>query len=100
VLSSFPLTKTDPTLDLGQLLLFSYGIDLSKDIARNCGVTANVDWTANTIFLKSQGGDLIAKAVARFNKLEELYALFLHAVDLMSRTDLRFHSSICRLCVD
>jgi hypothetical protein len=73
VLSSFFLTNPDPTLQLGQLLLFSYGIDLSKDIAGNCGVTANVDWTANTISLKSQDEDLITKAVECFNKLEELY---------------------------
>lgn len=55
------------------MLLFTHGIDLSKDIARNCGVAAYVDWSANTVTLASQDPDLIGKAVERFNKLEEFY---------------------------
>lgn len=55
------------------MLLFTHGIDLAKDIARNCGVTAYVDWSANTVTLTSQDPDLISKAVERFNKLEEFY---------------------------
>jgi len=56
------------------MLLFTHGIDLAKDIARNCGVTAYVDWVANTVTLTSQDPDLISRAVERFNKLEEFYA--------------------------
>jgi hypothetical protein len=68
-----PSSPSDPTLELGRMLLFTHGIDLSKDIARNCGVTAYVDWSANTVTLASQDPDLIGKAVERFNKLEEFY---------------------------
>ena len=55
------------------MLLFTHGIDLAKDIARNCGVTAYVDWVANAVTLTSQDPDLITRAVERFNKLEEFY---------------------------
>ena len=55
------------------MLLFTHGIDLAKDIARNCGVTASVDWSANSVTLISQDPDLIAQAVERFNKLEHFY---------------------------
>jgi len=55
------------------MLLFTHGIDLAKDIARNCGVSASVDWVENTVTLTSQDIDLIAKAVQRFTKLEEFY---------------------------
>jgi hypothetical protein len=64
---------SDPNLELGRMLLFTHGIDLAKDIARNCGVTAHVDWVANTVTMTSQDPDLIAQAVQRFNKLEEFY---------------------------
>jgi len=57
------------------MLLFTHGIDLAKDIARNCGVSAKVDWVANNVTLTSQDPDLIAQAVQRFNKLEEFYVL-------------------------
>jgi hypothetical protein len=57
------------------MLLFTHGIDLAKDIARNCGVTAHVDWVENTVTMTSQDPDLIAQAVQRFNKLEEFYVL-------------------------
>jgi hypothetical protein len=63
----------DPQLELGRMLLFTHGIDLAKDIARNCGVTADVEWAENTVTMTSQDPDLIAKAVQRFNKLEEFY---------------------------
>lgn len=63
----------DPELELGRMLLFTHGIDLAKDIARNCGVNAHVDWTENTVTMTSQDPDLIAIAVSRFNKLEEFY---------------------------
>ena len=53
--------------------MFTHGIDLAKDIARNCGVVAHVDWAENTVTLTSQDPDLIALAVSRFNKLEEFY---------------------------
>ena len=59
------------------MLLFTHGIDLAKDIARNCGVTASVDWSTNSVTLISQDLDLIAQAVERFNKLEHFYVLFL-----------------------
>jgi hypothetical protein len=55
------------------MLLFTHGIDLAKDIGRNCGVSVTVDWVANTVTLTSQDPDLIARAVERFNKLEEFY---------------------------
>jgi hypothetical protein len=55
------------------MLLFTHGIDLAKDIARNCGVIANIDWVANTVTMTSQDVDLISQAVQRFNKLEEFY---------------------------
>jgi hypothetical protein len=60
-------------MELGRMLLFTHGIDLAKDIARNCGVTAHVDWTENTVTMTSQDPDLIELAVSRFNKLEEFY---------------------------
>ena len=60
-------------MELGRLLLFTHGIDLAKDIARNCGITAYVDWVANNVTLTSQDSDLISMAVERFNKLEEFY---------------------------
>ena len=63
----------DPKLELGRMLLFTHGIDLAKDIARNCGINAHVDWTENTVTMTSQDPDLIAIAVSRFNKLEEFY---------------------------
>lgn len=65
--------SSDPSLELSRVLLFTHGIDLAKDIARNCGVVATVDWAANTVTLISQDPDLIARAVERFNKLEEFY---------------------------
>jgi len=55
------------------MLLFTHGIDLAKDIARNCGVMAAVNWTTKTVTLTSQDAELIAQAVDRFNKLEEFY---------------------------
>ena len=67
------MLTVDEKLELGRLLLFTHGIDLAKDIARNCGVTAHVDWVENSITMTSQDPDLIAKAVTRFNKLEEFY---------------------------
>ena len=67
------MLTADPQLELGRMLLFTHGIDLAKDIARNCGVTAQVDWAENTVTLTSQDPDLIALAVSRFNKLEEFY---------------------------
>ena len=63
----------DPNLELGRMLLFTHGIDLSKDIERNCGVTVSVDWIENTVTLTSQDADLIAKAVESFTKLEQFY---------------------------
>jgi hypothetical protein len=67
--------NSDPNLELGRMLLFTHGIDLAKDIARNCGVTASIDWVANTVTMTSQDVDLIAQAVQRFNKLEEFYVV-------------------------
>lgn len=69
------VTVIDPELELGRILLFTHGIDLAKDIARNCGVSAHVDWAENTVTLTSQDPDLIALAVSRFNKLEEFYVI-------------------------
>jgi hypothetical protein len=77
------------------MLLFTHGIDLSKDIARNCGVIVKVDWVANRITLTSQDPDLIAKAVQRFNKLEEFY-VDLSTNQLTSRIVLDYLLSICK----
>jgi hypothetical protein len=63
----------DANVELGKLLIFTHGIDLSKDVARNCGVNAKVDWNKNIIRLTSQDEDLIAQAVERFNNLERFY---------------------------
>lgn len=87
----------DPNLELGRMLLFTHGIDLAKDIARNSGVTATVDWLENTVTLTSQDVDLIAQAVQRFTKLEEFYVQT-HLRRLKCRTVLVCLSSTCRLC--
>ena len=88
---------SDPKLELGRMLLFTHGIDLAKDIARNCGVTASVDWVGNTVTLTSQDVDLIARAMERFNKLEEFYVLSLPEF-LMYRTVPDCRLSTCRRC--
>jgi len=67
------LMRKDPRLELGRLLLFTHGIDLARDIARNTGVTAYVDWSSNTVKLASQDRDLITLAEDRFKKLEYFY---------------------------
>ena len=92
-------SSSDPNLELGRLLLFTHGIDLAKDIARNCGVSTYVDWGDNTVKVTSQDPDLIASAVQRFNKLEEFYVpLSSIKSDANGRIALVCRSSICRPC--